>query len=609
MSKKIKNKQASQQLSKSAKGGSAPVWIYLIPVLILTFLIYSNTLKNYFIINWDDDGYIINNPMIKELSWDSIMYMFSHFHLDNYHPLTTLSHAIEFHLFNLNPLPYHFDNLVLHLINTILVYYFIQLLLKHKEAAVLVALLFAIHPMHVESVAWLSERKDLLYTCFFLLSLIYYHQFIYSVQRKYLIYSILFMLLSCLSKSAAVALTPVLFLLDFYSNKKFTPKSIIPKIPFLILSVLFGVIALYSQGSSGAMNMVQHFSFLDKPFLAFYGLAFYLIKLFAPIHLSSMYLYPVKVNSMLPVEYYLAPLIIIPIVILFRFKQIQKELFFGFLFYFFTLAMVIQVVPVGKAIVADRYSYVPYIGIFFILAKGYILIRNNEMINAQKIKPVAAIVLILYVLLFCISTWNRNKDWKDSYTLFSSVIKLQPDRYFGYFARGLGLSLQNDVQGAINDYTKGIEADPENDVLWYNRGVEMEKINQPDAAIADYSRAVQINPKNAKSFYNRGNLKFGKGNLKDAIKDYTSTIQIDSANAEAYCNRAITYLYLKDSISALNDFNASIRQNPKLVNALYNRASLYISMNKKDEACIDFSAAAKEGNTDAQKMFDYYCKK
>lgn len=610
MVEKKKHKKQPAQTSKVVSKKNIAAWLYLAPVLVLTFILYATTLSNYFIINWDDDGYIINNPMLKDFSWNSIVFMFTHFHLDNYHPITTLSNAIEYHLFQLNPTPYHFNNIMLHLLNTGLVFYLIKLLLKNKEAAFIVALLFAIHPMHVESVAWISERKDLLYTAFFLLSLILYHRFITENNNKCLIYAVAMMLLSCLSKSAAVALTPVLFLVDFYGGKKITIRSLLPKIPFFILSVLFGVLVLISQNKSGSMNMVAHFSIFDKLFLASYGLVFYIAKLFVPIHLSSMYLYPVKVNGFLPMEYYLSPLVIVAVVLLFfKFKQIQKELLFGFLFYFFTVAMVIQVVPVGKAIVAERYSYVPYIGLFFIIARFYLMIRNNEIGNTQKIKPVLTSVLVIYALIFCFLTWNRNKEWKDSYTLFSSIIERQPDSYYGYYTRGIGRGLLNDTQGAIDDYTKAIEVDPEHDDLWYNRGVELEKINQKDAAFTDYTRAIKINPRHAKAFYNRGNLKFLKGNLPDAIIDYSSAIKIDSTHAEAYCNRAISNLYLKDSAKAMIDFNASLKQNPKLINALYNRGMLHIAKNNSDAACTDFSAAAKEGNIDAQKMYDAYCKK
>ncbi len=604
-----KNKQKPQHAPKVVVESNTSVWLYLAPVLILTFILFSNTFKNYFIINWDDDGYIINNPMLKDFSWKSIVYMFSHFHLDNYHPLTTLSNAIEYHLFKLNAKPYHFNNLVLHLLNTTLVFYFIKQLIKNKEAAILAALLFAIHPMHVESVTWISERKDLLYTTFFLLSLITYNRFIKEEKKSLLIWSVVFMLLSCLSKPAAVALTPVLFLLDYYSGKKIDLKSVLQKIRFLFLSLLFGVVALITQSNSGSMSMVAEYSFIDKFFFVCYGLAFYIVKLFAPLHLSSMYLYPIKDNGLLPMEYYLAPILIVGLMFLiFKLKRIQKELIFGLLFYFFNLAMVIQVVPVGKAIVAERYSYVPYIGLFLIFSRVYVLIKKNELGNTQKKISVMYGVIALFVALFCVTTWNRNKDWKDSNSLFSSYIKIYPDNYYGYFARGVGRTLQNDSQGAIADYSQAIKVDPQHDFLWYNRGVELEKVNNKVAAIADYTEAIKLNPKHSKSLYNRGNLKFMAGDLNAAIQDYTQTVLIDSTQAEAYCNRAIVNLNLKDTTKAFSDFTLSLQQNPKLVNALYNRAGLYIAKNNKTAACIDYSAAAKEGYENAQKLYDYYCK-
>lgn len=582
---------------------------FLAPILILTFFIYSNTFKNYFIINWDDDGYIINNPLIKDLSWKSIVFMFSHFHLDNYHPLTTLTNAIEYHLFKLNAKPYHFNNLVLHLLNTTLVFYFIRQLIKNKEAALLVALLFAIHPMHVESVSWISERKDLLYTAFFLASLIMYNRFLQEDKKSLLLWSVALMLLSCLSKPAAVALTPVLFLLDYYAGKKITMGSILQKLPFLFLSLLFGIIAILTQSKSGSMNMVEQFPLMDKFFFVCYGFLFYIVKLVAPIHLSAMYLYPEKVEGLLPMTYYLAPFILlVGILFIIGLKKMRNEIVFGLLFYFFTIAMVIQVVPVGKAIVAERYSYVPYIGLLFILAKLYLMVKNNEFAITQKVKQALNIVIGIVILAFCVMTWNRNKDWKDSYSLFSAIIKQEPESYYGYFARGVGRTLQNDSKGAIEDYSQAIQQDSTLDFIWYNRGVELEKVNDKQAAINDYTQAIQLNPKHNKSFYNRGNLRFASNDLPGAVEDYSNSLKIDSTNAEAYCNRAIAYLNLRDSTKALTDFNASIQQNPKLVNALYNRGVLHFNQQRLDAACVDFSAASNEGNADAKKLYDYYCK-
>lgn len=606
MAKKKENQQS--QNKKAAAVSNTSEWIFLAPILILTFFLYSTTLKNYFIINWDDDGYIINNPLTKDLSWQSIVYMFSHFHLDNYHPLTTLSNAIEYHFFKLNAKPYHVNNIVLHLLNTTLVFYFIRQLIKNKEAALLAALLFAIHPMHVESVSWISERKDLLYTAFFLLSLIMYNRFLQEDKKQLLAWSITLMLLSCLSKPAAVALTPVLFLLDYYFGKKITMASVLQKVPFLLLSLLFGSIAILSQSKSGSMNMVEQYAFMDKFFFVCYGFLFYIVKLFVPLHLSAMYLYPEKVDGLLPMAYYLAPFIlIIAVIFIIGLKKMQREIVFGLLFYFFTIAMVIQIVPVGKAIVAERYSYVPYIGLFFILVKLYVMIRNNEFTNAEKIKLALNIVIGIVILVFCVMTWNRNKDWKDSNSLFSAIIRQQPDSYYGYFARGVGRSLQNDSKGTIEDYTEAIKRDSTLDAVWYNRGVEFEKINEKQRAINDYTQAIMLNPKHSKSYYNRGNLRFGSNDLQGAIDDYNKSLKIDSTNAEAFCNRAVVYLNMKDSTKALSDFDASLRQNPKLVNALYNRGVLHFNQQRLDAACIDFNAA-KEGNADARKLYDYYCK-
>ena len=599
-----------KQLKKEQRSFLQPSLAF---VLLLTLVVYFPSLKNTFVSNWDDGGYIIANEMIRNISWKSIVYMFTHFHLGtNYHPLTTLTNAIEFHFFGLNPQPYHFNNLILHLLNTALVFYFIKLLIKNKNGALLAALLFGIHPMHVESVAWVSERKDILYTTFFLTSLIFYVRFITEGKNKLLIWSVLLMLLSCLSKPAAVTLTPVLFLLDYFFEKKITWQLVVQKIPFLLLSVLFGVLAIISQKGSGSMNMVENFPFTDRIFFGAYGLAFYLVKAIVPVNLSAMYLYPQKMNGWLPVEYYLSPLLLIGLIaIMYKSKKLQKDLLFGLLFYLFTIALVIQIIPVGKAIVADRYSYVPYIGLFFIVAKIYKLISEGEPILVEKIKPaIINISLIAFVLFFSVTTWNRTKDWLDSYTLFSDMIKKQPDNYYAYYLRGSGLSIANNYADAAKDYSSAIKLDPSHDFLWYNRATMLENIDKK-AAEYDYTEVIKLNPQHYNAYYNRGNIRYSFGNLNGAIRDYsdaikTSGIYKDSTYAKILCNRGAAYLNTGDSVKAFNDFNVSLEQNPKLVNARIYRGVFFISKNDINSACSDFSAVLE--NQQARSYYDFYCK-
>ena len=278
---------------------------YLLPgILLLTFIIYLPSLNNDFIINWDDAGYIHENEPIKKINSENIKIIFTQFYKGNYHPLTTLFYAVEYSLVGESPFLYHLNNLVFHLLNVLLLYIFIKKISGKTIVAAFCALFFGIHPMHVESVAWISERKDVLYTFFFFFSLIMYLKYLDNDSRKKWHYwlSIFLFILSLLSKSAAVSLPLVLLLIDYYYKRKLNIKTIIiEKIPYFILSIIFGLVAIASQNETGAIqNLTPLYSIFDRFFIVSYATLIYLIKFFLPVKLSAMYAYPQLINGHLP---------------------------------------------------------------------------------------------------------------------------------------------------------------------------------------------------------------------------------------------------------------------------------------------------------------------
>ncbi len=575
-------------------------------ILFITAIVFSNSIDNTFIINWDDDGYILNNPLIKEFSLAGIKTIFTVPHLDNYHPLTTLSNAIELELFGLNPKPYHVINLMFHLLNTFLVFRFVKSLSGRMEVAAITALFFGIHPMHVESVVWVSERKDLLYTFFFLGSLIAYLK--YNVEKKstYFMLALVLLLCSLLSKPAAVVLSPVLLLIDYYNGRKMTAKVLIEKIPFFALSLFFGILAMHIQQSSGSTNMAPVFPLFDRIFLVSYALVFYIVKLLVPFGLSAIHLYP-NLHA-LTWEYYAAPAMLILLVgLIYKAGEYRKDLIFGTLFFVITIAMVIQIIPVGRSIVSERYCYVPYIGLFFILGKLYCWIIDNKISFAQKIRPYILYIFAGFAIVCLILTWNRNKVWKDSNALFTAAIETNPNDYFGYFARARGELLMEDTRGALVDYNEVVRLNPTYAEGLYSRGVVNEKINVADA-VADYTAAIRLSPKHANAFYNRGNLKINAGDYKGALSDYDSSIHINAKNDQAFCNRGAAKVNLGMVNEAIADYDEALRLNPELANAYSNRGNAFLRLGDSTKACEDWHKAVKYGYSSVQNTIQQYCK-
>jgi len=515
-------------------------WI-IAAILFIAVIAFSNSIKNDFLTNWDDNTYIINNPQVKDFSWQGIKNIFSNYQIGNYHPLTMLCYTVEYKLFGLNPKAFHFFNLFFHLLNIILVFQLVLLLSGRFETSIITSTLFAIHPMHVESVAWISETKDVLYSFYFLSTLICYILYLKQGQQKYYIFSLLLFICSLLSKSAAVILPILLILFDYYLNKPFNKKMFFEKIPFFILSIILGFIALDSQSSSGAIDLAPHYSLFDRLFIANYAVVIYLFKLFSPISLSAMYGYPIKADNLLPIIYYISPVFILSFVLLIIKSKsaLKKELIFGSLFFIITISLVLQILPFGRALIAERYTYIPYIGLFYMVGSFYSLINENKIDMKYNLKSYFQYILVSVVLIFSIVTWNRNKVWKNGYTLFSDVIEKDPNIGYAYFARAEAKDDMHDYVGAITDFTKSIEFNPSFMDAYLNRGVMKHNLKDNKGAVEDFTKAITISPKNAALYMNRGICKLDLNLGKDACNDFqkAASMKFESANImiQKYC--------------------------------------------------------------------------
>ena len=519
-------------------------------ILVLTLIVFSNTLKNNFIVNWDDDGYILNNPTIQHLDKGSVKEIFSSFHMGNYHPLTTLTYALEYKFFKLDPTPYHWLNLIFHLFNVVLVFLFIKTLSKKNLASLITCVLFAVHPMHVESVAWISELKDVLYTFFFLLSLLFYMHFSQNKKPVLYIISLLLFFFSLLSKSAAVVLPVVLLLIDYFQSHKQNVKSILLKVPFFLLALLFGIIALKSQDAQ-TQHLTPSYSMLNSFFVAFYALGVYIFKFFIPVQLSAFYPHPVMTTGVLPLIYYLSPLIIIGFIYLsYRVVKEKKVLIFGYLFLIVTIALVLQFFPVGGAVVAERYTYIPYIGLAFMLT-----VYAEKIFLSQKNKQyMVSLVFSVIIIGFSVLSFNRNKVWANGVVLFDDVIEKQPQAFYAYHSRGVAYYYTGDYNASLKDYNKAIELNNTYGLTFYNRGLTQMMLKQYGEALLSFNRTIELIPNNDQAYNDRAIANYNLNKLDDAIKDYSKSLELNPKNGRAFYNRDVTYLRMNDITHSCADW-------------------------------------------------------
>src|SRR6186713_27755 len=528
---------------------------WLLLVAILTAVCLWPMLKNEFT-NWDDEFYVINNPLLRGPDWKGI---FSQQKLGNYHPLTILSYAFNYSISGLDPFSYLLVNYLFHIANTLLVFYFIwNISGKNKFIAAFVALVFGIHPMHVESVAWVAERKDVLYTFFFLLSLIQYWIFLAKAKKKNLVFCFLFFVLSLLSKPAAIVLPLVLFLLDYWYGQSLK-KNIVFKIPFLALSIVFGIITVSIQSSS-AMAGLSIFSITDRLFFACYVLMTYFVRFFVPYPLSAFHPFPITNFAGWPI--YLSPIFVVALLGALWFFRKSKIVVFGIFFYVINLLLVLQIISIGLTIVSERYTYVPYIGLAFMVA---MLVSRIKFIPPK----VSLAVGIVAILAFGVITFQRTKVWKNSGILWTDALKYAPTAPYARTNRANYLS-----KLALRPDQK-----PFADSIY--------KIAFEDCAVA-----LSVRPNHAPAFEYRGLMYLDRQQFKEAFADANELIRLKPNYRIGYDMRATCYYKMNEPAKALADYDKCVEIKPDDHRSINNRGSLYMnSFQKYNEALNEFIKA------------------
>ena len=500
-------------------------------ILIFTFLVFSISLKNEFLIGWDDGEYI-TNPIISGDGPIKTAEIFSSFHLGMYQPFAIVSFALNYKISGDTAWPYILTNLLLHLLNILLVFRLAKRWMKSYVPATVVALLFAIHPMHVEAVTWISTRSSGLYSFFFLLGLLVWDKYLEEGFRsKYYLLALLFTLLALFSKSMAATFPLILFLMDYLKGREFKLRLIIEKLPFLALSVIFGIVAIKAAASFGHLTVLeQDFSLVQRFFLIVYGIAFYLIKLLLPTNLSAIYAFPELTNGGLPNYIYSAAVlpVIMAAAIWFSGKN-RREFIFAGLFFLLSISMVLPLFWSRIFITADRYTYIPYIGLFMIVARYFnMLIDSWKTIDKSNRRMLIA-ASVFIVALLSIATFNRIQTWETTPTLLTDVIEKKrsdADMAHGYFYLANYYDGADNAEEAIKYYDLSLSRNSRYLLALNNRGILKGKAGNPIAAIRDFEDAISIKPDYAEAFYNRGVALYQTGDQNRACEDWKKSLKL-----------------------------------------------------------------------------------
>jgi len=578
-------------------------------ILTLATLAVFRQVYQYSFINFDDIGYVTQYSNIQSGITNGFLWAFGTRYADLWNPLVWLSFMFDYQLHGLNAGGYHVTNLILHILSTLLLFWLFNRMTKALWRSAFVAALFALHPFHVESVAWIAERKDVLSAFFWMLTLCLYVYYTEKpVIKRYLLVVFCFVL-ALMSKPMVVTLPVILLLLDYWplgrlgsqkivtkdpeiisvasskekkknkvkqeTLKKNIPPTqvrklpqtriagIIPvwqlweKIPFFILSAVFSIITLYNPNQP--KTSLKAFSLISRLANASVAFVTYLEKTLWPYDLAVFYPF----SDQLPLGQVLGAalgIIVISAAVIVMAKRLPY-LFVGWLWFVITLLPVIGIIQLSLITpyaMADRYHYLPSIGIAVGLAWGIPLLFKQKELRKKILLPAGiAVVAILAIL-----SWRQCGYWRDSVTLFNHSLQVTKDNYLAHSNLCDALNEEGKIQEAIDHCSEAIRMRPDYYIAYNNRGTAYSKLGKYQLTLEDLNKAIALNP--------------------------------DSA--EARNNRGIAYIKLGQNQLALEDLNEAIRLNPDYALSYYNRAAVYLNQGQKESGCRDAQRACTLGD-------------
>jgi len=557
-------------------------WVAL--VLFLSFLVLYPTIFNDFL-NWDDTKHLFGNHTVRQLSVRNIAEMFLSTVNTTYIPVTIFSYALEYKLAQYNPVIYHLDNLVLHLIVVLLVYQLSIKMSLSQRAAGIACVIFAIHPMHVESYAWVTARKDVLYSIFYLLAMLSYVQYLNTSARKYFIVTVIMGFLSMLSKPMALTLPLILLLIDWFQGRYDIRKALVEKIPFFVYIIPL-VLITYSLNT----HMFTIETSLWQSFLIFvWTLTFYLIKFFVPLEYIPIYPMPEPI-SIFNISYTISMAVFVLTAILLFVYRKNKWWIFGFVFYLSSIFCLLRYGKINEIMVADRYMYLPSLG--FCLFLGVAI--DQLLVKCSTVKRnILSIILICLCASLAYQSRMLIHVWHDNLTFWNYIILKSPNEAIAYTNRCSEYAQQKQYEQALADCQKAIELAPDKVEGMINRGIIYLNTKRYQEALADFNEAVLREPEFENARYNRGNLYYYTKKYDLALKDYAQALRLNPNYSAAYLNRGIIYLNQKKYKQAYSDLNNAIRLDPNEPKAYYSRGVIYLNHKKMNEALKDFNQAIK----------------
>jgi tetratricopeptide (TPR) repeat protein len=584
---------SKSQTTQKGPAFVAPVDLAIILALIVvTLAIYGQVIRHQFI-NLDDANYITENSMVtRGLSLTSIAWAFTTFYASNWHPLTWISHMIDCQLFGLNAGGHLFVNALIHSANAALVFWFLLRATGARWPSVIVAALFALHPLHVESVAWAAERKDTLSALFGLLSLIAYIRYAKSHSFKHYALVVVALALGLMAKPMLVTWPFVMLLLDYWPLRRYQTsdvrKLMVEKIPLFVIVALSALITYIAQSHGGAVR-----TFVDAPVWlrltnALVAYAKYVWRTFWPHDLALYYPYP----SVFNVWHLIGAAVVLLAFTAFCFLERTRRpyLIVGWLWFLGTLVPVIGIVQVGEQAMADRYHYIPSIGLFIVLGFGIADLVTDRQLVARAALPVTVAALVILATL----TFRQVALWRDTFTLFEHSLRIAPDRNIPIqYNLGLAFADIGKYDEAIAHFEKALEVDPNFALGLLNMGVTRQKQGRVTEAMGFYKRAIGVAPNLPQAHLGLGLGFAAQRKFEAAVEELREAARLDPADSDSRTNLALVLAQMGRITEGIDTLHEVLRSNPKSAEAHNNLGIILFVTGKTRESIPEFEEALR----------------
>jgi protein O-mannosyl-transferase len=567
-------------------------------LVVLTVFVYAQV-AHYQFLTYDDYNYVTGNPKVaKGISASGIIWAFTSFDAANWHPVSWLSHMTDVQFFGMNAGAHHISNVVIHSLSALLLLFLLLRITGSFWRSSAVAALFALHPMHVESVAWVAERKDVLSALFCFLTLYLYAG--YGTKRKPALYvlTLISFVIGLMSKPMLVTLPLVMLLLDFWPLRRWVRGAgdgkshlasslalVKEKIPFFLCSLGSGILTIYAQSEGGAVKNLVQIPFGHRVENALVSYVKYVVKTVWPHDLAVIY--PTVPSFPLWEVAGSALAIVLATTAAFKWRNRYPFVTLGWLWFLITLLPVIGLIQVGEQAMADRYTYIPAIGLFIIASWGFAELTSQW----QRRETVAALVAAVVIAASSVTTWNQIHYWKNDHSVFQHAIDATTGNYTAHYSLGYALSKEGDLDGAISHYQEALRLQPRLYETHNNLALLLAKKGDLDAAITEYRAALLLQPNMPQAHNSLGFALASKGDIDTAIREFLEALRLKPDYGAAHANLAFAQLNKGSVDAAIHEFEEAVRLEPDQAKGYYGLGVALAGKGDLDDAARNFKRA------------------